>query len=351
MTEESITDVLFNKGTLIDLHVGKPTFQKKLRQADILATNIDEDVIYLGHKKLLPPSATKELTTLEGRGRMALADRSLPFPIEGTRFVHIRTLPDVLTQLSAIRDEWNEEVGKLVLKYPELVEKQLIEFDTQCKQLRKNELLKFTDPKELEKKEKELDQWMELQRINNRMMYPDRAALPALFKFQWRMFKISPADGFAELDKASQEDLAHAQVQLKQELRNWVKEASADIHRTLGEAAANAASILASSGKLNARSIKPLFDAFDTFSSVDFAGSSDFRRVIDDIRKRFGQNNRDGLLNYSRTADAVNESDVGKQAFTALLKNVAALAEDTVAAEAGIKAVAQAGEFGRVLDI
>lgn len=350
MTIEGVTEVLFEKGTLVDLHIGKPTFQKKLRQTDLLVDDIDEKVIYLGHKKLLPPKATEKLVTLEGRARVALANRSLPFPISGARFVHVQALPDVLQVFGRMRTEWQEAVADLVQQYAPLKAQQLADLDTQCQKLVDNELKKYSGEMR-DQKLSQLAAWREQQAITNRNLYPSESDLPTLFRFTWRMFKISPTAGFEELNQLSQAELAEAQEMLKADLRSWVRSASADLHRALGEAALNASSMLQKHKKLTPRNLKPLFDAFETFKAVDFTGISDFRRVIDEIRGRFIQVDPTGSVDFERTAEAINGSDMGQQAFRDLLNNIAGLAEDQVAEEAGLRAIAQTGDFSRVVEV
>src|SRR3954470_15466609 len=124
MSEEEVelTDILFDKGTLMDLYIGRWAALKKLQPKDMLLETslIDRDAYYLGHKKLLPKKATETLVQLEGKARTALADKSIEFPVGGGRFVYYKALPELLKTLKTLKEKWDVEVLQLVQEYPQL---------------------------------------------------------------------------------------------------------------------------------------------------------------------------------------------------------------------------------------
>ncbi len=344
----SPTEILFNRGTLMDLYIGKPTFQKKLRSDDLLVENINQDAIYLGHKYILSKKATATLVTIEGQARRALAVKSLEFPLSGARFVYYQALPEVLDEIGSLREQWNAAVTELIEKYPDLKTEQLAVLDAQCDTLRVHELSKLSgDDRAV--KEAALAEWIEKQRIGNRNLYPPVDKLRAMFHFEWRMFKISPLEGTEEMSSLDQASLASAQMQLRQDLQQWVKAASVEMHRTLGEAAANVMGMLSRRDKLNPRNLKPLFDAFEQFKAIDFTGASSFQQVIDQMKTTFGMRDFRGDLDYQMMADRINTSSM--ESFKQLLSKVGELAVDSVAEEAGIQAIHSVGELKRMIEL
>jgi hypothetical protein len=347
--EDQATEVLFDRGTLMDLYIGKPTFQKKLRQTDILMEGIDNNALYLGHKFLLSKTATEDLVNIEGRARRALSDKSIEFPLSGARFVYYRALTDVLLELKALRDEWNEAVADLIRRYPELKQEQLAVLDSQYERLMQNELAK-TPAGEQQAKRLKLTSWLEQQKLNDRNLYPPAESLRQVFHFEWRMFKISALSGMEEMSSLSQDALLEAQTQLRQDLQHWVRSASVEMHRALGEAAANSLTMLTEKGKLNPRNLKPLFDAFDTFKAIDFTGASNFREVVDRMRSTFGLLDAQGNLDYEQIAFNINNT-AGMDTFRSLLTKISELAVDQVAETAGLDALRSVGEFKRVIEV
>ena len=349
--EVTPTEVLFDKGTLMDLYIGKPTFQKKLRSGDVLLEgSINEDAFYLGHKKLLPKEAMARLITLEGHARTALAGRSLEFPLSGARFVYFQALPALLVRLRTLQTEWRAAVQELVNTYPELKARQLEILDKQSSDLMEAELLKVV-PNQQQAKRAELDSWLEMQKQQHRKLYPPVSELPEMFHFSWRMFKVSAVDGLEEMNTLQQEELIAARDALKADLSLWVRTATADMHRALGDAAAQAKNLLEKQGKLNPKNLRPLFEAFETFNAIDFTGSSDWRKQVDSARERFIQRDADGSINFERTSEAINGTNFATTEFKGLLNAIGSLAVQQVAEEAGKAAISRVGAFRRFVEV
>jgi hypothetical protein len=348
MPEEQIAEALFDRGILMDLYIGRPTFQKKLKADDVLLEGIDENVLYLGHKKLLPHVATEKLVKLEGQARTALAGRSIPFPISGARFVYYQALPGVLKKLKELKDAWNGAVEDLLKEYPALKEQQLVELDKQAQALYQSELTKVGVNRAT--REAELNEWLAAQRQINRELYPDVSKVRDTFHFDWRIFKTNAPQGNEEMSTLEQEDLLKAQKQIKEDLQKWVQAASAEMHKTLGQAAANAAKLLEKNNKLDTRNLKPLFEAFENFKAVDFTGASSFHQVVENIKQRFGQKRPDGSYDMELTSKSLKDNPNGQVEFKKLLEGLSGLAVDEVAEKAGILAI-EVGGFKRMVEL
>lgn len=335
----------------MDLYIGKPTFQKKLRSNDVLLEGtVNEDAFYLGHKKLLPKEAMSRLVTLEGHARTALAGRSLEFPLSGARFVYFRALPDLLVRLRALQVEWRAAVQELVATYPSLKAKQLEALDKQSLDLMEAELLKLT-AEQKKTRQPELLDWLEQQKIQHRKLYPSVDELPSMFHFSWRMFKVSAMEGLEEMNSLQQDELLAARDALKADLQSWVKTATADMHQALGEAAAQARNLLEKQGKLNPKNLRPLFEAFETFNAIDFTGSSDWRKQVDSARERFIKRDADGSINFELTSEAINGTNFATTEFKSLLSSIGSLATQQVAEEAGRVAISRVGAFRRFVEV
>lgn len=347
--EAQPTEILFDKGTLMDLFIGKPTFQKKLRSSDVLLEgSINEEAIYLGHKKLLPKEAMAQLITLEGQARTTLANRSLEFPLAG-RFVYFQALPGLLTRLRELQVRWNAAVQDLVVAYPELKVRQLAILDKQSEDLMLSELKKV--PGNHTERRTELNLWLEQQKIQHRLLYPEIDKLADMFHFSWRVFKVSVEDGLGEMNTLSQDELIVARDELKADLQKWVRNSTADMHQALGEAAAQAKNMLEKQGKLNPKNLRPLFEAFETFNAIDFTGSSDWRKQVDQARERFIKRDVDGSINFDLTAEAINGTSFATTEFKSLLGAIGSLAVQQVAEEAGKTAVSRVGAFRRFVEV
>ncbi len=340
---DGLSEQLFSRGALMSLYIGRWGAMKKMAADDLLLQNIDNDVLYLGHKKLLPKAAMEKLIEIEGKARTLFASKSIDFPIAGARFVTFSAVPEIVDGLKELRDKWNIEVQDLISEYPTLKEKQLRLLEKQAESIVESQLRVI--PPNMDSQEREelmvrTNTWLAAQKVQNKLFYPPVEELPQKFSFLWRMFRISDVEA-GELDP---DDVRNAQERLRSDLRDWVASATAQIHQTLGEAAQNAKEILERKGKLTPRNIKPLFDAFESFLSVDFTGKSTFRETIEALQKGFLVQNPDGTYSASM-AEAASSS----KEFSGLLNSLSSLAVGEVAKEAGVTSAI--GSFGRLLDI
>lgn len=348
---KGLSEALFARGALMGLHIGRWTAVKKMSSNDMLLDEVDTDTIYLGHKKLLPKSATKPLVELEGKARTALAFRSMDFPIAGARFVTYSALPGIVERLTELKGEWNQEVEKLVLAYPALREQQLVMLDRQAQVFVAEEMKKQSQHNEHERKlhdteQEKLNLWLSEQKKANLSFYPKPEELASKFDFTWRMFTISALEGINELDV---KEVREAQERLRADLQTWVRAATSSMHQTLGEAAANAKELLKKNGKLTPRNLAPLFNAFESFISVDFTGKSTFQATIQEIKKKFLVAKPDGTYDLTAMAEGLG-NDTRRAEFDGLLASMSDLAVDATAEEAGIRSLT-ATTFGRMVEL
>ena len=343
-----ITNVLFDRGTLVHLYVGRWTGNKKLRETDLLLTEVDSDAIYLGHKRLLPTGANAVLQSLETQARSFLASRSIPFPIGNARFVYYRTLTELLTRLRSIKADFDAAVVALLNNYSALKIQQLDLLDRQAHALVEEKLRAITDTDACARKRVELNEWLEEQRRLNRSYYPSLSELGSKFVFEWHMFKVSPLEGVEQMSSLEQQDLLDAQRRIQEDLQRWVRDVSTEMHKSLGEAAANARRMLGENGKLNPKNLKPLFDAFDSFKAINFTGAGDVQVTLDQIRARYQATDQTGSTDYQTTANNVNGNP---EELSQLLSTIANLAIDQVAEKAGVQAIRSVGEFRRFVEV
>lgn len=337
------TDVVFSQGILFDLSIGRWMAIRKLDKTDLLLGSIDPDAIHLGHKKLIPREAIAKLAGIIGKARGALNSCSSDFPIAGARFVRFPVLPELLTTLKSLKQEFYAEVNVLMGQYHKLREDQLKVLNAQARVLAEERISKMEKADE----KASVKMWMEDQFQKNEQAFPHPDKLKEKFKFEWLMFKVSSANS---LNGISAEDALEASQKLQQDLQGWIHETAILMHKTLGEAAAHAKDLLEKQGKLNPKNLKPLFDAFEVFKSIDFAGS-DIQKQLEAIKKQFAYVKAEGKIDYEISADMLNVNDTAKKDLQALLGTIGNLAVDKIAKEAGEKALANLQGFKRKLDL
>lgn len=342
---QGLSEALFARGALMGLHIGRWTAVKKMSSGDLLLEDVDENALYLGHKKLLPKMSTHPLVVIEGKARTALATKSMEFPIAGARFVTYAALPGIVERLAELKVEWDTAVEVLLNTYPALREEQLKALDRQA-QLFVTQSLRQVVESQYEETKKKLDLYLLEQKAENITYYPKVDDLRRKYSFGWRMFTISALEGINELDV---KEVQEAQDRLRADLQDWVRTATSSMHKTLGEAAANAKSMLEKNGKLTPRNLTPLFNAFESFLSVDFTGKSTFQDTIQEIKSKFLVANPDGSYNLAAMVEGLG-NDHRRAEFDGLLATMSTLATDEIAEKAGIRSL-HATTFGRMVEL
>jgi hypothetical protein len=348
----SASELLFDRGTLIDLFIGKPTFQRKLRPGSLLLADVvDESVLQLGNKRLMPKKALELHTTLEGFARTALSKRSLEFPISGARFVTYNALPELLRSLQGLKKEWDKATDDFVKQYPELRDLQLQALDKQTEALMLKQL-EVLSPADKALRSVALLEWQDAERAATRELYPPAEEVPLGFKFTWRMFRVSALEGVsATKGLLTDDEILAAQDEMKRDLQSWVRTAMVAAHKALGDTAKQAREIFEKHGKLHPRNLRPLFEAFETFNAIDFTGKSDWRSQIEQARKRFLVQDAQGHVDLALTAASINGTEFAAGEFKKLLDSIGTLAVEQTAQEAGLMALTKVGEFKRLIEI
>lgn len=338
-----LINVIFKKGVLFDINIGKWSAQHKMTPEDLLMDKVNDEAMHLGFKRLMPKKAVYPIVHLEGQIRSHVEKVSVPFPIAGAVFVNYKTLKYLIKRLKKYQDEFKEAADELVSHYEEYKETQLKLLDDEAEKIANSRRKNPNDPNERHR----LSEWLKAQKALNRSLYPRKEDLPGKFYVSWRMFKVNPLEGSGtEMTDVDAEDLAMQQEVFQKDMEKWAKEQAAKVHQVLGEAAQRAKDMLEKQGKLNPKNLKPFFDALETFKSVDFSGSH-FQKAVEDIEKKYLMAGADGVVNYSAIADSVNSN---KDAFTQLLHSIGKLAAEDVAKNAAFEALANS-DFKRVIDL
>jgi gas vesicle protein len=335
-----VVQVVFKKGVLFDITIGRWSAKHSISMEDLMLEKVNRKVIKAGSKELLPEDYAYPLVHIEGKIRTFVKMRSMPFPISGAVFVNFKALPKMLKGLRALKEEYDAAALNLYNHYDDVMSKQIDILD--------EEVLKiavqngFYEPSTSAADKDAMKQWLKEAHQKHVSLYPKKDDLLAKYYVSWAMFKVNALEDTAAtmLSEEEAEFFAEQQKELKDKLTGWVKEKAAAMHKKLGEAAANAQKLLADNGKLNPKNLKPLFDAFEEFTSVDFAGSS-FQTVIGDIEKKYLGGDMKAV------AEKVNS---GTDEFSSLLATISDLAMDQVAQKAGFLAL-DGSEFKRVVEI
>jgi hypothetical protein len=341
-----IVQVVFKKGVLFDITIGRWSAKHTISTEDLLLEKVNKKVIKAGSKELLPEDYAYPLVHIEGKIRTFVKQKSMPFPISGAVFVNFKVLPKILKGLRLLKNEYEGAALELHNHYDTVMTKQIQVLDEEVRKIAVQNGM--YEPTTAPSDREVLKNWLKEQHKKHVSLYPKKEDLLAKYYVRWSMFRVNALEDTAATIMAEEEAdfFAKQQQELKVKMTDWVKEKAAAMHKKLGEAAANAQAQLASNGKLNPKNLKPLFDAFEEFASVDFAGST-FQGVIDDVAKKYLAMDTKGEVDYKTIANQVNGNT---DEFASLLATIGELAVDQVAQKAGLTAL-DGSEFKRVVEI
>ena len=122
MRENQLLDALTREGVLINVSVRYWRATKKLTAEDLGLDpeSVESRLISLGHKKLIPKEAMKNLALLESRAHAMVEASSFPFLNGLGHFVPNTKLEEVTARLTALEKEFHEEKARFMNQYSEM---------------------------------------------------------------------------------------------------------------------------------------------------------------------------------------------------------------------------------------
>lgn len=128
--QNQLLDALTQEGVLINVQVRYWRAAKKLSPEDLglKETQVNNRLISLGHKRLLPKEALARFALLEGRAHAAVEKHSFPFLGGIARFVPNNNLGRLTRTLEDLKAEFQTETENFMARYDELREESLSEW-------------------------------------------------------------------------------------------------------------------------------------------------------------------------------------------------------------------------------
>ncbi len=120
--QNQLLDVLTRQGVLINVSVRYWRGTKKLKPEEIglKSSDLSERLISLGHKRLLPKDALKELALVEGRAHALVENNTFPFLNGLGHFLPNTRLSDVSARLKTLENEFWAAKQQFLEKYSTL---------------------------------------------------------------------------------------------------------------------------------------------------------------------------------------------------------------------------------------
>jgi hypothetical protein len=283
--------VLTHEGVLINVSCRYWRAHKKLKAEDLGLDpdTVTDDLISLGHKKLLPSDALKPFALIESRAHSLVDANTFPFLGGIARYLPNSKLSEVTNRLEQLEREFQTQQVAFIERYSELRSNAAREWWTAARKL-------CNDPDRLV--------------ATIEASFPQADALDRYFSFQTHLFQVSIPEGApqAELIAASdQQALADARNRAAQEaaakIRQGTQQFVSDCVATMRQETATLCDEMLQSmsdGKtqgVHQKTLNRLIKFIDEFKSLNFAGDQEMEQTLERVRSQF----------LSRTAESYRD--------------------------------------------
>jgi len=326
---ESLQEV-FRKGCLIDLDVGLWLAERKLQPEDLgLAKEELPATFILGHKKLIPASATAELRHLEYLARDTVTRYSFPFPFGGARFVPRTRLQECTEKLDHEIANYNAAADKLVAEYDQHRLSMRSEFTQAAHDAYRRRTLLCGGLDQTE------DEYVNAFLARMDRVYPSAQELRRKFHMDYVVFQVQLPD----ITRATYADIAQDAdkigllrdaytASIRSRVESFAEGVVGQMRGEAREALAHAALTLKQGKRVTKATLDVVRKMIDRYESMDLAGDSHFLGKLREFKGR--------VLDMYKDKDIIADKGI-RANVTTELEFLAAMAAD----EASIRSIAE----------
>ena len=276
--QQRILDTVMKKGVLFSTSISYWRAHKHLRPEDIgfEAAQINQKLISLGHKKLVPPEALQEFSLVEGRVNAFVANNSFPFMQGVGRYVPNTALPKVIAEMQARKQEFWDAFARFKASYT------TIRRQAQADWLKAAQDLS-ADPLKL------------VETIDK--AYPAQDELERYFDFKWGFFQIAfPEEVDAEVLLQESEEVAAARREAAKQAKEqmlggvggFVSECVNQMRADLAELAGSMQSAIEGSAKgVHQKTLNRLTDFIAQYRLLNFANDTTLEEELTRFQTQF----------------------------------------------------------------
>jgi hypothetical protein len=276
MSDNTLMDALTREGVLVSASVRYPRFTKRLKPEDLglESDEVNERLISLGHKKLLPRDALAGLSLVESRVHALVERSSFAFLGGLARFLPNAKLDEVQQGLDALKQEFEAARQKFLDEYAGHRIEALEEWEKSASQLAADPVLFMSAI---------------------RGAFPDAMQVSGKFGFDVHLFQVrAPERVSAKLVSfAEQKEVVQARNRAAREAAQRIQEGVEGFVRdavaTLREETATLCHDMLSAmqdGKsgVHQKTLNRLVNFVDEFKKLNFAGDGEMERLLEEAR-------------------------------------------------------------------
>jgi hypothetical protein len=313
---------------LINVSVRYWRATKKLKAEDLGLDpeSVEERLISLGHKNLIPREALQSFALIEGRAHALVEANTFPFLNGLGHFLPNARLQETTDRLAELEREFTAEKESFIGGYAETRDKALVEWSEAAARL-------VSAPVKL------------VQAIEE--SFPEARKMDRAFGFTVQLFQIRVPEklqldpvGLAqqqEVIRARETAVRHAAEKINQGVENFISDCVASLRE---ETASLCEEMLESmkTGKtgVHQKTLNRLVKFIDEFKTLNFVGDRELEEQLERIRQEF----------LGRTAEEYRDSDYYRRKLREGLRNMADTAREMAQSDSRVL-VQEFGQMGR----
>jgi len=323
----SLLDALTHRGVLISVSVRYWRARKKLNPEDLglQREQIDNRLISLGHKRLLPKERMQRLALLEGRAHALVEENTFPFLNGVARYLPNTKLEQVTGKLNDLQSDFEHEQRVFLSQYTQLREGAVGEWRDVAENL-------VEDPERL------------VAVIEH--AFPPADVMPRYFGFDIRMFQIAVPDvpqtelielgTQQEIMAARQRATESARQEIDRSCRNFIADCVSTLREQTAQLCTEMLATITSSESVHQKTLNRLVKFVDHFRQLNFTGDVEMERQLENVREQFLQ----------RTAADYRDSDFARERLVQGLTKLRETAQEMASQDAR-ELVEGFGQMGR----
>jgi hypothetical protein len=270
-----LLELVGKEGVLLNVSVRYWRAARKLQAADIglAAENIDDALIRLGHKRLVPREALKNFAVLESRAHAVVDDSTFPFLGGIARFVPNARLQAVVKTLDGLKSEFAAEEHRFAADY---------------------ERLRADARRQWRHTAAKLGGDAERLLATIEAAFPDVDALRRSFAFEYSLFDIKAPEILAAGSVAADVAVAraraaeNARAKIEAGVDGFVRDCVATLRQQTAQLCAEMLDSMSAGGTdgVHQKTLNRLLKFIDKFKALNFANDADLAEQLEAARQQ-----------------------------------------------------------------
>jgi hypothetical protein len=274
-TDSTFLDALTQRGVLLSVSVRYWRAQKKLNPEDLglARERVNDRLISLGHKRLVPKESLQRLAVLESRAHAMVEENTFPFLGGVAHYLPNEKLDEVTQRLHRLQAEFETETRAFLAGYADLRDAALVEWREAAQRL-------GADPRKLVAAVEQA--------------FPSSERMPRSFGFEVRLFSIAVPDvpqaqlielgTRQELLQVRREAAQQARHEIEDFCERFVGECVSEMRRQTAQLCSEMLTTIDSTGSVHQKTLNRLVHFIERYKALNFAGDRQMTQELDRAR-------------------------------------------------------------------